>query len=81
MSVYGFSLTLIFPYKGRIYNSVFIRENAGQGIWSEKTRILEFFEQWEIYGWLQMSKHYQSIIVKISAKSPFKKIFINIVIK
>ena len=26
----GFSLNCIFPYENKIYNSVFIQENAGQ---------------------------------------------------
>ena len=30
MSEYGFSLARIFPYKGRIADSVLIRENKGQ---------------------------------------------------
>ena len=30
MPEYGFSLTLVFPYKDRIYDSVLIPENMGQ---------------------------------------------------
>ena len=30
MAEYGFSLTLIFPYKARMYDSVLIREDKGQ---------------------------------------------------
>ena len=31
MPEYGFSLTRILPYKGRIYDFILIRENAGNG--------------------------------------------------
>ena len=34
MPQYGFSLARIFPYKGRIFDSVLIQEKD----WSEKTR-------------------------------------------
>ena len=39
MREYGFSLTLIFPYKNKIYDFAVIRENTGQRI--SYSRIIE----------------------------------------
>ena len=42
MSEYGFSLTHIFPYKDRIFDSILIRKKYR----SEKTLILTYFTRW-----------------------------------
>ena len=56
MREYGFLLTLIFPYKERIIDSVLVRENTGQwrpvflhNLWSEFFNITAIFKSGRVW--------------------------------